>query len=184
MDDELRLIRKIQRTGDRAAADALVRKYYDEIHRFAHRQMPDGEAALDLTQEIFISMLKTLRHYDRKKGAGFRTWLYKITANKTVDYFRSRAAREAEALPIDDIEPVEESDFAKRFEDGALLESVRDYVNTLPADTQRIFRLHIFGGHTFAEIAEVLQMPEASVKSKYYRLINAIRKEFDFHDRT
>ena len=178
MDTELRLITKIRKDGDRAAADTLVRKYYDEIYRFMRKQTSDSDAALDLTQEVFISILRSINRFNPKKGAGFRTWLYKIATDKTVDYFRSRAARRVETLSIDDVQPIDETDFTLRFEDRDFTERVCVFVNALPTDTQRIFRLHIFGGYTFAAIAEQTEMPESSVKSKYYRLLNTLRKEF------
>ena len=176
--DEIKLIRRVQKQGDRQAADALIRNYYDEIHRYVRRQTSGGSIALDLTQEIFISMLGTIRHYDPKKGAGFRTWLYKIATNKTIDYFRSRAAKTTEKLSLDDVEPIDESDFVIQIESEDFAQKVCGYVNNFPPDTQKIFRLHVFGGYTFAEIAQSVQMPEGSVKSRYYRLINQIRGEF------
>jgi len=178
LNDDQQLIRKIK-GGNRAAADTLVRKYYDEIHRFIRKQTPDGETALDLTQEIFISLLKTISRYDPKKGAGFRTWLYKIATDKTIDYFRSRAARITETLSLDDVEPVDELDFTKLIENEDFAERVCEYVNQFPPDTQKIFRLHIFGDYTFAEIANSMQLAESSVKSKYYRLLNKLRGEFN-----
>ena len=185
METELRLIRKIQKNGDRAAADTLVRMYYDEIYRYTRRQTSDGEAALDLTQEIFISLLKTISRYDPKKGASFRTWLYKIATDKSVDYFRSlmRAANHTETLPLDDVQPIDETGFTRRLEERDFTERVCAFVNTLPHDTQKIFRLHIFGAYTFAEIAEQMEVPESSVKSRYYRLLNTLRKEFASYDR-
>jgi len=182
LNTELRLIRKIQRNGDRAAADTLVRNYYDEIYRFLRKQLADGETALDLTQEVFIAVLRSINRYDPAKGAGFRTWIYKIAADKTVDYFRSRASRRSETLSLDDVQPIDEKSFTRRLEDGDFAGRVCDFVNTLPPDAQKIFRLHIFGGYTFAEIAEQTQMPENSVKSKYYRLRNAVRKEFSDYE--
>ena len=176
--DEIKLIRRIQKRSDKQAADALIRNYYDEIHRYVRKQTCNDNTALDLTQEVFISMLKTISHYDPKKGAGFRTWLYKIATNKTIDYFRSQAARTTETLTLDDVEPIDETDFAKQIENADFVENVCNYVSRFPPDTQKIFRLHIFGDYTFAEIAESLQMAEGSVKSKYYRLINKIRGEF------
>ncbi len=68
--DELRLIKKIQRNGDRAAADKLVRYYYDEIYGFVRKQVPNLDIALELTQEIFISMLKTIGLLQYKKRCG------------------------------------------------------------------------------------------------------------------
>jgi len=179
LDDELRLIRKIQKDGDRAAADTLVRKYYKEIHGFIRKQTHDEETALDLTQEIFISLLKTIGRYEPKKGAGFRTWLYKIATDKTIDFFRSRSGRIIETLTLDEVEPIDETDFTEQIENSDFAEKVSNYVKNFPSDTQKIFRLHIFGNYTFAEIAESMQLAEGSVKSKYYRLINKLRGEFN-----
>lgn len=176
--DELRLIRKIRRSGDQAAADELVRYYYDEIHGFVRKQISNADVALDLTQEIFISVLRAIGHYDARRGAGFRTWLYRIAANKVVDWFRSRACHEmAKTIPLDEEGPLVEADFTRRLEDSDFTEQVCTLVGGLPPDTQKIFRLHIFGGHTFSEIADITGMPEGSVKSKYYRLIHLLRKE-------
>ena len=177
--DELRLIKRIQRSGDCAAADELIRQYYDAIYGFVRKQINDADYAFDLTHEILISCLRTIAHYDAKKNASFKTWLYKIASNKVVDYFRSRAYHEtAKTLPIDEVEAVAEADFVLRIENNAFAEKVCTYIGGLPPDTQKIFMLHIFGEHTFAQIAEAVGLPEGSVKSKYYRLINLLRKEF------
>lgn len=177
--DELRLVKKIQRNGDRAAADELVRHYYDEIYCFVRKQIAHADIALELTQEIFISMLKTIGLYDIKRGAGFRTWLYRIAANKVVDWFRSRAYHKmTKTISLDEMEPIDEADFTKQLEDKDFTWQVCTFLGDLPTDTQRIFRLHIFAGHTFSDIARIEGLAEGSVKSKYYRLIHLIRKEF------
>ena len=183
--NELRLIKRIQRNGDRTAADELIRKYYDAIHGFVTKQVGSADLACDLTQKIFISCLQTIAHYDSKKGASFKTWLYRIASNKVVDYYRSRAYRDkARALHLDDdgavaeVDALSEADFVLRLENSTFVEEVCTFVACLSHDTQRIFMLHIFGGYTFAEIAKTLGLPEGSVKSIYYRLISNIRKEF------
>jgi RNA polymerase sigma-70 factor (ECF subfamily) len=177
--NELRLIKRIKRHVDRVAADELIRSYYDEIHGFLRKQVSDPENAKDLTQEVFISMLKTIAGFDPKRGAGFRTWLYRIATNKVVDYFRSRSYKNGNrTLSFDEFEPVSEEDFTEQLADTHFSQNVCDYVGGFEADTQQIFRLHIFGGYTFAEISAMLEMPESSVKSKYYRLIKLLRKEF------
>lgn len=181
--DELRLIKQIQRNGNRSAADELINKYYDNVYYFVKKQVGNEDLAHDLTQEIFVSCLRAIVHYKPKKDASFKTWLYKIATNKTVDYFRSRAYQEAmKTLPIDEVEPISEADFVYKFENADFTERVCAYVGCLPQDTQNIFRLHIFGEYTFTEIAKMLEMPEGSVKSKYYRLINLLRKEFADHE--
>ena len=80
MGEEQKWIRDIQRRGSRQASDKLVRAYYDEIYRFAHRQLGHKEDALDLTQNVFLAVLRALPTFDGRK-ASFRTWLYRIAAH-------------------------------------------------------------------------------------------------------
>lgn len=176
--EELRLIRKVQRKGDKAAADTLIKIYYDEIYVYACRQTGDKHTAMDLTQNIFVSMLKTIARYDNEK-AGFRTWLYRIATNKIIDYHRSRSVMRNKILDIDDVDIPDDSDFAERLENKDLAARIQAHVCTFDADAQRIFRLKVFGEHTFAVIAEMVEMPEATVKTKYYRMIKQVRKEFE-----
>lgn len=88
---ERRLIRNIRLFGSSKDSDTLVRMYYDEIYYFVVRQINDRDSAYDLTQEIFISMLRSIGSY-REKLASFRTWLYRIAENKVID-FRRRSIR-------------------------------------------------------------------------------------------
>ena len=69
-------------------------------------------------------------------------------------------------------------DFAARVHDQALLEAIETYVSGLDLGEQAVFRLRIYGEKTFPEIAAALEEPEAAVKSRYYRLIGRLRKEF------
>ena len=84
MEQESKWIRDIQRGGSRPAAERLVERYYDEIYVFVYRQTGQKEDAMDLTQSIFLAVLRALPSYDSKKAA-FRTWLYRIAANKVID---------------------------------------------------------------------------------------------------
>lgn len=176
LDDAL-LIRRILKKGSREAADTLISKYYDELYRFALRQVETKEDALDLTQEIFITVLHALSGYDSKK-ASFRTWLYKIATNKTIDM---RRKYKPVTLSFDDIEPIQD-DFVSEVADKALLSDIESYVCTLPAELQRVFRLRIYGEHSFPDIAKILDMPEEKIKAQFYRLSKKLRKEFSPHE--
>ena len=124
---EQKWIRAIQRRGSRRAAEELVNAYYDEIYRFACRQTGDREDAMDLTQNIFLAVLRALSTYDRRR-AGFRTWLYRIAANKAVDA-RRRAG--PATVPIDELDLPAAEDFAMAVQDRELLERIEDYVSGL-----------------------------------------------------
>ena len=177
MDGEMRLIRKIQKTGDRAAADVLIRNYYDEILSYVYRQISDKHTAMDLTQNIFVSMLQSISGYDPKR-AGFRTWLYRIATNKTIDYLRRKTTEKICILNIDDVEIPDEIEFTRHMENEELLYRLQMYVNSFDMDLQQIFRLKFFGEYTFMQIAAALSIPESTAKTKYYRLLKTLREEF------
>ena len=111
----------------------------------------------------------------RAERASFRTWLYRIAANKVID--ARRKARPV-SLPIEEMELPAAEDFAARVHDRALLEAIEAYVSGLDPEEQSVFRLRIYGEKSFPEIA-ALEEPEAAVKSRYYRLMGRLRKEFD-----
>ena len=157
MEEEQKWIRDIQRWGSRQAADKLVRAYYDEMYRFAYRQLGHKEDALDLTQSIFLAVLRALPSFDGRK-ASFRTWLYRIATHKAID---CRRKVQGNVLPLEETETPDHTDFAAQIQD-------RDLLN----------RLRLYGDRTFPEIAAILGRPEAAVKTRYYRLMAQLRKEF------
>ena len=174
MGEEQKWIRDIQRHGSRQAADRLVRAYYDEIYRFAYRQLGHKEDAMDLTQTIFLAVLRSLPAFDGRK-ASFRTWLYRIAVNKTID---CRRRARGDVVSLDETEVPDKTDFAAQVQDRDLLDRLEDYVSGLDPETQAVYRLRLYGERTFPEIAAALGRPEAAVKTRYYRLMARLRKEF------
>lgn len=174
MEEERKWIRDIQRFGSRQAADRLIRRYYDEIYVFAYRQLGHKEDAMDLTQTIFLAVLRSLSAFDERK-ASFHTWLYRIAVNKTID---CRRRARMDVLPLEETEAPDQTDFAARVQDRDLLERLEAYVSRLDPDTQAVYRLRLYGERTFPEIAAALGQPEALVKTRYYRLMARLRKEF------
>ena len=168
-------IRDIQRKGSRTAADQLIRAHYDEIYRFVYRQTGHKEDAMDLTQSVFLAMLRALPAYRAARGA-FRTWLFRIAANKVID---ARRKNRLTPLPLEEGELTSEEDFTARVQDRALLEQMEAYVSGLDLQVQAVFRLRLYGEQSFPEIAAALGEPEAAVKSRYYRLLRRLREEFD-----
>jgi len=176
--EDAKLIRRILSKRDRAAADMLVERYYDEIYRYAYRQSLGSanpkETAMDLTQEIFISALQSLATYNPKK-AGFRTWLYRVANSRIID---ARRRFHPEEVQIDETKFFDDRDFADELQNKELVQKIESHISGLPSDLQRILRLHLYAEKTFEQIAKEVEMPEGTVKTKYYRAVKRIREVF------
>lgn len=135
---------------------------------------------MDLTQEIFIAVLRSIQTYDNRKAA-FRTWLYRIASNKIID---ARRKVRPEMMPIEDDELTDEEDYVSNICDKVLLGQIERYVSALDPEIQAVFRLHLYGEKSFPEVAAIQGQPEAAVKARYYRLLSRLRKEFCKHDET
>ena len=163
MEQESKWIRDIQRGGSRQAAERLVERYYDEIYIFVYRQTGHKEDAMDLIQNIFLAVLRALPSYDPRKAA-FRTWLYRIAANKVID---ARRRFRPVTTPLEEIELPVQEDFVSQIHDRELLERIEGYVSGLAPSLQAVFRLRLYGEQSFGEIAAALGQSEAAVKSQY-----------------
>lgn len=179
MEQEKRWIKKIKRNGNEEAANQLISKYYKEIYAFVYKQTLDMDISLDLTQEIFISVLKSLDRFDEKK-ASFRTWLYRIASNRVVDYFRSQQYQYRKlAESIEGVELRSSEDLTVNLEYKEDLEKVIAIVNEMETSSQQIIRLKLFSEYTLQEIAEMLQVPLSTVKSRYYSVLRKIKANLE-----
>lgn len=179
MDEEKRLILDIQKNQSRIASDILVRAYYKEIYIYVYRQLNNKEDSMDTTQEIFISMLKSINSYNFEISS-FRTWLYTIATNKVIDF---RRKFKSISLSIDELEISDSLDNELIYENLDLLEKIENYVSDFDKNTQIIFRMHIYDGRTFKEIGNILDESEGTVKSRFYRLQKKIKEEFKDYER-
>lgn len=171
------LIRGVLR-GDRSAGEELIDRYYDEIYRYAYRQSASTSdpraTAQDLTQEIFISMMHSLPTYSAGK-ASFRTWLYYVANSRIID---SRRKFQPNEVQIDETEVLAETDIIEDLHHKDLLRRIEESIAFLPSEVQRIIRLHLYAELPFSQISESMGLPEATVKTKFYRAIRRIREEY------
>lgn len=171
---EITWIKQIQR-GDRAAAGALVQRYYPEIHRYLARQLGDREWAEDLSQEVFIAVLQHIDRFDPLR-AGFRTWLYRIATNKVIDHVRTQRRR-GPVQDLQDFDVADLSDVGDVVADAALARQALAVLAGLSLRRQEVVRLKLFAERTFAEIGVALGIPESTAKTIYYRTLSALREE-------
>ncbi|MDZ5253600.1 sigma-70 family RNA polymerase sigma factor [Clostridium sp. LIBA-8841] len=174
--NEKKLITLVKKKNDKRAAGELVKSYYKEIFAYVFRQTSNEELSKDLTQEIFISMLKSIESFDERK-ASFRTWLYKIASNKIIDNYRSTYYKYVTIVDeIDEGLIGYENELEESFQLKEDVNEILEVLNTLNTDLQQILRLKIFGDMTFGEIASLTEISESTVKTRYYATIRKIKK--------
>jgi RNA polymerase sigma-70 factor (ECF subfamily) len=161
--------------GDQAAWDVIVRRYWKRVFNIAYKFVGRYDDAEDLTQEIFVRLLRALPTYDRR--ANFDTWLASVSRNHCIDHYR-RVRRENDRFTHDiDPEDVRLEDPLRRpdltLEKEDQVELVRKSLTQLSPTLRDAVALRDVHDLSYQEIAGRLQLPEGTVKSR----INRGRKE-------
>ena len=160
------------RSGDRRALDELLRRHHDRIHLLCRRLCRDRGDAEDATQNALIAIVRGLERYDGR--AEFSTWSYRVATNACLDELRRRRRRPV-AHETDTVvalaqrgEPARDdpSASAERAEDRSRIQAALDRLDEsfrLPVVLRDLAELD------YAEIAEVLQLPAGTVRSRISR---------------
>lgn len=169
--------------GDRAAFDLLVRKYQHKISNLVSRYVYDQAEVADVTQEVFIKAYRAIR--DFRGESAFYTWIYRIAINTAKNYLVSMGRRPPNADI--DADEAEYSDLGVNLRviatpETALLsdeiaETVARAIESLPQDLRTAITLRELEGMSYEEIAEAMDCPIGTVRSRIFRAREAIDKE-------
>ena len=160
--------------GHRAACERLAARYHQAVFRMIYYRVGRRMDAEDLTQEVFIQMLRrlpTLRRPDR-----FRSWLFRIATNRVRDFRRKRWLQRALGTIAGADDPPEAADPETpetRLMDRDFRDGLFGFLDTLSKWEREVFLLRFMDGLTIPETAEVLGRGESTIKTHLYR---AIRK--------
>lgn len=153
------------RAGDKRAGKELFERYYDAIDRFFRNKV--GDEATDLAQKTFLGCLESVERYDNRQN--FRGWLFAIAYRQLCKHFRERASDRArfdfETVSAFDLDPTPTSVIGRSQQEQLLLEALR----RIPVDMQVALELHYWEQMSDAEIAEALELPLGTVKSRIRR---------------
>ena len=164
--NEKRLIARI-RHGDEAALNALIRTYYPSVRQYVSLKVPVKEDAQDITQDTFVRVWEKAGQY-RPQGKPL-SWMLAIARNLAL--MKLRSARHTDLLPDEEWVLVPAPDSPLTAEDRHLLELA---VNALADEERRVVMLHAVAGLKHREIADLLEMPLATVLSKYHRALKKL----------
>ncbi len=162
--------------------EELVRRYQRPITNYVYRMLNNYDAALDVTQEVFIKVYNSLARYS--SDYKFSTWLYRIAHNAAIDYMRRNSVNqtsiEAEnadgtyQLQLESPNPTPEQD-RERSEWRTEIETV---VKCLPAVYRELILLRHSQDLSYDEIAEITNLPLGTVKNRLFRAREMMREIF------
>jgi RNA polymerase sigma-70 factor (ECF subfamily) len=151
--------------GDRSALDALLRRHADRIFAICRRLTGNQADAADAAQEAMIAVVRGLDRYDGR--AAFTTWAYRVTTNACLDELRRRRRRPDPGLPEVEAEPAGSRPHLDQTVADRL--SVDQAMSTLAPEFRAAVALRDVVGLDYAEIAEVLEIPPGTVRSRIAR---------------
>lgn len=180
-EDDRLLVERVQK-GDSRAFDLLVLKYQGRITSLVMRFVQDAHEAQDVTQEAFIKAYRALQNF--RGDSAFYTWLYRIAINTAKNYLVSRNRRPP-GVDVDasDAEFYEGEHGLKDLDtpERMLLRdeigrTVENCIARLPEDLRVALTLREYDGLSYEDIAEVMQCPVGTVRSRIFRAREAVDK--------
>lgn len=168
------------RKGNIDAFNNLVEAWQQRIHRFAYRYFSSHDEAMEITQKTFIRAYKKL--HTLEDAEKFSSWIYRIANNLCLDEMKRAGRRRSTSM-----EALQGHPAVKRIAEnpdrplqqrelGSILQQA---LNQLPAEQRIVVIMKEYEGLKFREIAEILEEPENTVKSRMYYGLTSLRKIFD-----
>ena len=177
------LVERAQR-GDKRAFELLVLKYQRKLGRLLSRFVRDAAEVEDVSQEAFIKAYRALPSF--RGDSAFYTWLYRIAINTAKNYLVALGRRaptttgfdNEEAEGFEDAEQLRDSNTPEsELEGKEIAATVNRAMNALPEDLRTAITLREIEGLSYEEIANVMNCPVGTVRSRIFRARDAIAAE-------
>lgn len=166
-------------TGDAEAFGELVRRWERRIFALTYGMLGREEDARDATQETFLAAFRNLRGF--RGEARVSSWLHRIAVNQCIS--RQRRAKVRSESALDDEQENEGASFATPVSESPVRVvegrqetlAVRRAINSLPLELRQVVVMKEFEELTFREIADVLELPLSTVKSRLYTALKQLQ---------
>lgn len=173
------LVLRVQQ-GDKSAFDLLVIKYQHKIIQLVNRYVKDPSEAQDVAQEAFIKAYRALGNF--RGDSAFYTWLYRIAINTAKNYLVSRSRRSSDYhVDVQDAEAIENAPQLQGMEtperlllNQEIIDTIKTAIDKLPEEMRTAIMLREFEGMSYEEIAEAMDCPVGTVRSRIFRAREAI----------
>jgi RNA polymerase sigma-70 factor (ECF subfamily) len=177
-----KLVARVQR-GDKAAFDLLVRKYQHKVAKLVSRYVRDRREVEDVTQEALIKAYRAIGGF--RGDSAFYTWLYRIAVNTAKNYLESMGRRPPGSdVEVEGAELIESGDGLRdqatperQMLTDEIAATVHRVIENLPEDLRTAITLREIEGLSYEEIAQVMDCPIGTVRSRIFRAREAIDQE-------
>lgn len=166
------LIRRCQ-TGDEEAFTTLFHQYKNLVYKTAYLMLDSADEAEDVVQEVFLQVHRSLSTFEPSKGA-FTTWLYRVTVNHCLSRQRKRRLLTVSLEKIPPLAQAEHPTFQDRSEDEV---AVRQALSRLSEKLRAVVVLRYYWELSYAEIAQILNIPVGTVKSRLDLALRTLHKD-------
>lgn len=163
--DDQDLIQNIL-SGQLPAFEQLVEKYQNMVFTLAFRVLQNHEDAEEVAQDVFVKVFNSLKNFQQKSN--FKTWLYRIVYNESINRLRSRKKR----VPLVDLN---EETTLHLFDPGSINDSsdeikfIQKAIQNLPETERIILSLYYYEDMPVKEIAKITELTETNVKTRLFR---------------
>lgn len=161
--------------GSPKAIETLVRRYWDDAYRVAFLITHDQGAAEDLAQEAILSALGSLSTFDAERP--FRPWLERIAVNKTRDWLRARQRRPELVVEETGSAAPADKELADSIARTVLPEELMEALGRLDQPFRTVVVLRHLLDYSPAEIAQVLSVPPATIRTRLHRGLERLRAD-------
>jgi RNA polymerase sigma-70 factor, ECF subfamily len=167
-------VRRVQQ-GDTDSFEVLVRRHQKAIFNLGYRLLGNYDEAAEVAQEVFLSAFKSIHQF--RGDASFSTWLYRIGLNHASTRRKSLSSTQQHHIPLDGTEVIADGavDPAKNFEHKEIQQRVQQALNSLDPEDARIVLLRDLQDIPYEDVAEILDIPVGTVKSRLHRARQALR---------
>lgn len=158
-------------TGDHDAFEELVLRYQKPVFNAILRMVRDQEDAREISQNVFMKAFVNLRKFDGEKR--FFSWLYRIAMNDSINFLHARRPIE----PLIDTHRSADASPEEAFEAAETRRQIEDAMTRLSPDYKAVLVLRHFLGCSYEEMADVLEIPEKTIKSRLFSARHLLRDE-------
>lgn len=161
--------------GHKGAWNQLVKRYESAVFNYGVRMTGNKDDALDLMQEVFISVFRNLANF-RGEGS-FRAWLFRIAHYRCIEFYRRKRPTQG----LDEVPELEDLGLSPEFtlttnrENQDLIRAMQ----SLPVNQRAVIELKFFGHFTFAEIATQLGVSTNTAKSRMYSALEKMKMSLE-----